>query len=454
MKILLAHPEPIIWQQSKTLPLGIAYIASYLEEAGYQVSCLDLSVEPERVLPKADLVGITATTPLIYGAWKIAEKAKQNGALTVLGGPHVTCLPDESLERKEVDYVIRGEGEETMLALVRALENDKDCGGILGLSFKRKGRIIHNSPRPLIQSIDGLPHPARHLFPSLERYTNPQPLLSTRSPAANIITSRGCPYNCYFCYKGVFGRIWRPRSPEDVVQEWRQLVNQYRVAEIGIQDDIFNTDIKRVNKICDLIMEENLVVPWSTPNGLRADILTKEVLRKMKKAGCYRLAFGIESGNQKMLGEKIGKKINLKKVHQAIRLCRQEGITTIGFFIIGHPWDTKETVKETLEFAKDTDLDYAQFTIATPIPGSRLREFVENDGQLRDLNWTDYDHYTAGSYFEFGEINDEFIKWAKKYTWRGFYLRPRFLVRKLLDRNIWNNLSNLMVGIREFLMKR
>ncbi len=454
MKILLAQPRPKVWQRSTTMPLGIAYIASYLEKAGYPVQCLDLSVQKARRLPKADVVGITATTPLIYSAWRLAEKAKKNGAITVLGGPHVTCLPDESLKRKEVDIVVRGEGEETMLELVQALEEGKGLKKVFGISFKQKRKIVHNPSRPLIKNLDKLPYPARHLFPPLENYTNPQPLLSIRSPSVNIMTSRGCPFGCYFCYKGTFGRVWRPRSPENVIGEWRQLVEDYQVAEIGVQDDIFNTNIDRAIKICELIIQEELVIPWSTPNGIRADLITEKLLKKMKEAGCYRVAFGIESGNQKMLREKIGKELDLRKVCQAIELCHQVGIKTIGFFIIGHPWDTKETVRDTLDFARNSGLDYVQFTVATPIPGTKLREFIKKEGKLKDLDWEEYDHYTASSFFDYGEVNDEFVDWAKKYTWRGFYFRPQIILKALFDRNTWTNLPNLLTVAKEVLLLR
>lgn len=452
MKILLVQPKPKVWQSSTTLPLGIAYIAAYLEKFGYQVECLDLSIQKEETLPKADLVGITATMPLIYQAWEIAKKAKEAGAVTVLGGPHPTCLLEESLKQDGVDFIVRGEGEETMLELAQALEKKKDFKKILGISFKLKKKIVHNRLRPLVKNLDKYPYPARHLFPDLKEYTNPQPILSTRSPAANLITSRGCPYNCYFCYKGVFGRVWRPRSPENVIGEWHQLVKDYQVAEIGVQDDACNIDSNRIAKICELIIKKKLIIPWSIPNGIRADLLNEELLTKMKRAGCYRMAFGIESGNQKMLLEKIGKGLDLKKTRQTIKICRKLGIKTIGFFIIGHPWDTKKTVEETLEFAKHSDLDFAQFTVATPIPGTRLWELVKKQSKLVNLSWDKFDHYTAGAYFEYGEVNDDFINWAKSYTWKGFYLRPKFLMKIIFDRNTWTNLPYILRAVKQFLL--
>jgi len=453
MKILLVQPTAKSWQQINTLSLGLAYIASYLEKGGYQVACCDLGVQKVKKLPRADVVGITATTPLINEAWRVARMAKRSGAVTVLGGPHATCLPEESLKKKEVDFVVRGEGEETMLQLIQALEkgNPKD---VLGLSLKIKRKIIHNPPRPLIKNLDKLPFPARHLFPPLENYTNPHPILSTKSPTANIITSRGCPFGCYFCYKGTFGQNWRARSPENVVEEWRHLVKDYKVAEIGVQDDVFNIDIKRAIKICDLIISEKLIIPWITSSGIRADLANEKLFKKMRESGCYRIAFGIESGNQKMVLEKIGKQLDLRKVRQAIKICKKLGIKTIGFFIIGHPWDTQNTVRETLDFALNSGLDYAQFAVATPIPGSKLWRLIEKHGKLTDLTWDQFDYYTAGAYFEYGKINEEFINWAKKYTWRGFYLRPKFIAKVIFDRNTWLNLPHVLRGVTHLLLSR
>ena len=187
--------------------MGLAYIAANLEKNGFtDIKVVDFNVEPKANLPKADIVGITATTPLIKSAWKIAESAKKRGAITVLGGPHVSAIPEESAKLPFVDFVCVGEGEETMLELCRALEKKKKTfKNIKGLVYKVGGKVVFNKPRPFIEDLDKLPFPAFHLF-KLPLYTSTQPLVSTRKPALGILTSRGCPFGCKFCYKGTFGR--------------------------------------------------------------------------------------------------------------------------------------------------------------------------------------------------------------------------------------------------------
>ncbi|MCL4491011.1 MAG: B12-binding domain-containing radical SAM protein, partial [Nitrospirae bacterium] len=302
MKILLIHPRENIWIRSKTVPLGLGYIASVLEKAGHNVKIIDYRIFPDRELEKADVVGITATTPLIRGAWEIAREAKKKfNAITVLGGPHVSALPEESAKLPYIDYVVRGEGEDTIVQLCSILEQGKSAEQVLGVSFKKDNKIIHHPHREFIKNIDDIPFPAYHLFPPLDKYTNPQPLISERTPAANIMTSRGCPFDCVFCYKGVYGRHYRVRSPENLIAEWKWLIETYNVKEIAIQDDMFNIKLDRAKNICKLIIKENLAIPWSTPNGIRADFFDEELAVLMKEAGCYRIAFGIESGNQDIL---------------------------------------------------------------------------------------------------------------------------------------------------------
>ncbi|MEW6039940.1 MAG: radical SAM protein, partial [Elusimicrobiota bacterium] len=311
MKILLVNPSASVWQQTKIIPLGLAYIAAVLEKAGHSVQVIDLNHEKSFVLPKTvDLVGITAASSTIEYAWDIAKQVKEKNILTVLGGPHVTILPEESLQHKEVDFVVRGEGEETIVELISSLEKNESLTNVRGISFKENNRIVHNQNRPFIENLDKLPFPAYHLFPPIKHYKSAQPFLARRRISASIMTSRGCPFNCVFCYKGMFGHVWRSRSPENIIDEWKFLVKELKVKEIRIQDDIFNQDIKRAEKICEMIKDNNIIVPWSLPNGIRADKFNVTLISKMKQSGCFQVAFGVESGDQTVLNN-IGKKLDL-----------------------------------------------------------------------------------------------------------------------------------------------
>lgn len=257
MKIVLLNPKPKIWIKSATIPLGLAYIASFLMSKGYnEIKIIDLNLEPGKIIPEADIYGITATTPLIYSAFDLAKKLKRKDNYIVLGGPHATCLPDESLDNEPVDFVVRNEGEIAFYELVKSIENKNSFAGIKGLSYKQNGEIIHNPDREFIKNLDELPFPAYGLFGNLKRYSHPQPLIGWRKPVVNIITSRGCPFNCHFCYKGTFGRTWRARSPENVVTEWEHLIKKFKIKEIAIQDDMFNLDIDRAKTIMKMILKK------------------------------------------------------------------------------------------------------------------------------------------------------------------------------------------------------
>jgi radical SAM superfamily enzyme YgiQ (UPF0313 family) len=461
MKITLINPSPEIWIEARTLPLGLAYIAATLEKEGHKVEVIDLTIE-KREPDDPDLVGITATTPLIHEAWEIAKRVKEAGALTVLGGPHPSSLPGESLSKPYVDFVVRGEGEITMKELCRTLEakgiserkksSEHLLKGIKGISYRKEGKIIHNPDRPYLKDLDSLPFPAYHLFPPLKDYTSPQPLLGGRIPAANIITSRGCPYNCNFCYKGTFGNFWRARSPENVIEEWSYLIRELKVKEIGIQDDLFNLDRERCLKICRLIRKERLNVPWSTPNGLRADRVDKELLLEMKRAGCYRVAFGVESGDQGIL-DRIGKKIFLEKIKEAFRLTKEVGLKTIAFFMMGNLGETRETMEKTIKFARELKPDYAQFSAATPFPGTALYQEIKEKGKFLIEDWKEYSQFESTSYFEYEAINQELVEEMLKKAYRQFYLRPGYLLRFLLKGQTWRNLPRVFKGGFHFLKR-
>ncbi len=423
------------------LPLGLAYIAASLEQEGYEVEVIDLNIEKDAEFGDADIVGTTATPPLITGAWKVARKAKERGAITIIGGTHVSCLPEESASLPYIDYVVRGEGEMTVKELCRSIENGKEPEGIKGVSYARGGSIIHNPDRPFIKNLDELPFPALHLFPSLDHYTVPSPVIGSTNlgfASASMITSRGCPYNCNFCYKGTFGRVWRPRSPENVLAEWKHLVKDLGVREIGVWDDSFNIDMKRSIRICELIIENDLVVPWSTPSGMRADRVSKELMTKMREAGCYRVPFGVEVGTQEML-DRIGKHYTLDQLREAYAITRDAGIETVGLFMLGLPGDTEQSMEATINFAKELNPDFAEFSITVPYPGSAIYDEIKREGKLLTTDWSDYSIYSKKAFFELGDLNKALLEKMRKRAYRKFYLRPTYIAKALRKSKTWKN---------------
>ncbi len=445
MKVLLINPNHYSGSDLTTKmilpPLGLAYLASYLEKNKIKVSILDAHVENlspsktahQALRQKPGLIGIGAVTNTINQAWQIARliKNKKNIPL-VLGGIHPTLLPEESLKKSFIDLVIRGEAEIPLLNLVLGKAKAK----IKGLSFKKGRKIIHNPPAPPLQNLDTLPFPARHLLP-LEKYIT---IGAQRPPYATLTSSRGCPYNCSFCStKAVSGRKFRARSPENVLAEIDHLVKNYGVREINIVDDNFTIDPQRVEKICKLLLKRNYDLILKNGNGVRIDRLSYPLLRLMKKAGWYFLAFGIESGDQAILDQN-NKGLKLTQVRQVINWCQKIGLQTIGFFIIGLPGETLTSIKKTINFAKSLALDEAQFNILTPFAGTQAREMIQNQGRILTNDWQKYNPWSK-PVFKLKDLSPEIMLKKQKQAYRQFYLRPQIILKQISKPNFWSKLK-------------
>jgi len=315
---------------------------------------------------------------------------------------------------------------------------------------------VHNPPRQLPQDLDRLPFPAHHLY-KIERYTNLQPRTDGLDPHARaytIITSRGCPYQCIYCSKAVTGNTWRPRSPENVVEEWRKLVVDMRATEIGVTDDVMTLDLPRAKRICQLLIDEGLNrVPWITIHGIRADNTDPELFRLMKAAGCKRVGFGVESGNQQVL-DIMRKHQTIDQVRQAFVNARQAGLQTIGFFIFGLPGENEETMEDTIRLALELDPDLANFMIAAPYPGTELYQMVLDEGELFSHDWRDYAIHDEKARFAMGEVTAELVerKWHEAY--RRFYLRPSRMLRKGLTAEFWRQFPTYFSDARRFFLSR
>jgi anaerobic magnesium-protoporphyrin IX monomethyl ester cyclase len=474
MRILLVSPKSSVWNSRKHIHMGLGYLAGALIAAGYgDVTLFDAEVEDETAeqhlaRQRYDLVGISSPTPLIYEAWEAAALAKEQGAVTILGGPHPTLMPDESMERPEVDLVVRGEAEEALVEIVREIEahaSDNpdpetgsrlagcDLAAIAGLSWKdASGRIVHNPARLQRKDIENLPRPAYHLF-KIERYTNLQPLTDGLDPHARaytLVTSRGCPYQCIYCSKPITGNTWRPRPPEDVVAEWRYLVEEMGATEIGITDDVWNMKPERAKEICRLLIAQGLNhVPWVTIHGMRADHTDAELFQLMKQAGCKRVGFGVESGNQAVL-DSIKKRQSLDDVRRAFRQAKAAGLQTMGFFIFGLPADTEESMEDTIRFALELDPDLGNFMLASPYPGTELWDIARRDGRLFSTDWRDYAIHDERAHYEMPTLPAELVerKWHEAY--RRFYLRPSRIWRKAVSPDTWRRLPDYARNFARF----
>lgn len=450
MRVLLANPESKVWSSRKQIPLGLGYLAAVLRENGHEVAIFDSSVEDEPFgdfldRTNFDMVGLTATTPLIYEAWAMAIEAKKRGKWTILGGAHLTIMPMESMEKPFVDFVAIGEAEDTLLELVTTLERTggKEIGDIAGLVWRdESGKAIMNRPRILDSEIDRYPFPAHDLF-KIDNYTNLQPLTDGLDPNARsfiIMTSRGCPYKCNFCSKPVTGDTWRMRSVENVLAEWRWLVRDMRATEIGITDDIWNKDLKRAKELCRRLIEEGLnTVPWVTVHGMKVNHTDLELFQLMKAAGCKRVGFGVESGDEYILKKVIRKSQTLDMVRKAFKHAKAAGLQTMGFFIFGMPEETEETMNKTIAFALELDPELANFMIAAPFPGTPMYDLLEKHGNIFSEDWHDFAIHDQQARFRIGELDPQLVeeKWHEAY--RRFYLRPNRLLERLLSKDTWLN---------------
>lgn len=477
MQVLLIFPPITIYPEEDpplVFPLGIGYLAAVLEQKGYHVHVIDCIAEREgftrnedgtihvgltwdelkKRIEKIDpdVVGISCLWTADYvNATRISEIVKEIDNIPVIfGGAHTTALPKETLENKNIDYVVIGEGELSLPALLEKIGQKESLKGIHGVGFKDNGKIHINPPIKYIENLDSLPFPAGHLFP-MEKYLRSKKVhgyISKRQPVAQMITSRGCPLNCNFCtIHHIWGKKWRARSAENVVDELEYLVKKYGVREIHFEDDNISLNRKRMMEICDGIIERKLDIAWTTPNGMWVQTLDRELLEKMRDSGCYRVCLGIENGNQDFLNNVIGKRIDLKKVSTVVKDLRKVGIKSTGLFIVGIPGETKETILETIKFAKSLDLDDAVFSIYSPYPGAELYELCISKGYIP----ADMDYYRFKN--KYSTLSTEYLSAEQTEALRNRALLE-FQVNKIVKHPIryFTNFENFRT-IRRYLKR-
>lgn len=434
-------------------PLGLAYIAAVLEREGIGFDLLDangLGMTGEEILAvvrekKPAAVGATVMTSMLAAARRLSDgvKSLSRPPLLIFGGPHPTIAPEEALDRGGADICVRGEGEETIVDLVARLgQGPPGWRAVAGISFKENGKAVHTPDRPLIRDLDTIPFPARHLLP-LDRY---QTIHTGRTRFATLMTSRGCPGKCMFCFRP-FGRNLRYRSLDNVMAEVRELVERFGVEEISILDDAFTLDRARVAEFCDRVLASGLRFAWRLGNGTRVDLIDDEMLRLMKRSGCYEVAFGIESGDDEVL-RKIGKEITTAQVERAFAAAKRAGMETIGFFMIGHPFDTVETMRKTIDFAIRLDPTYAQFTMSTPLPGTALWTWVKRHGRsLIGDDVTKLNFLGTTPHFETDGFTAEDARRMYRLAYRRFYIRPRYIWRSLCRIRSFNDIVVIVKGL-------
>lgn len=438
MNICLISPK---WNKmvNSYPPLGLGYLAAYLERDGHRVTIFDLGLEPNTpltddiaaiVATKPDLIGLTAMSTNYESALATARALRaQTDVPIVIGGPHATVLPQQVIREECFDYLVFGEGELTLAELAKAIAAEgprpatATLRGILGIYFRIGEEIISTPERPLIRELDALPFPARHLF-ALSRY----PLYtSDGQPMITILSSRGCPYNCSYCFKGIVGRTYRQRSADNILAEIRDIIATYHIRNFYFIDDLFAINERRLRELTQRMIDEKLDIHWQCLD--RVDKVNPQLLAQMYKAGCREIHYGIESGNQTIL-DGVGKGITLSQVRDAIRWTAEAGILAKGYFMLGLPGDTEETMEQTIQFAAELDLDEAMFSLTTPFPGTRLWDELckRQPGTEFNANFAQayyYNSYTEeiAPFLNVSEVSDQRLaqlaKEAQARFWEG-----------------------------------
>lgn len=444
------------------MPLGIYYLAAYLLMENEKVKVLDceaFNIKHEDLLgilktSGVKVVGITSTTVSFYRARSLAEMIRQKlpQVSIVIGGPHMSAMPEATMLTGAFDYGIIHEGEIAFSKLVKFLIHGKgELRNIPNLYYLDKGKVLHNPSGEYIQDLDILPFPARQLCPDISVY-KPSIGAYRNKPTMNMITSRGCPYKCIFCDKNIFGRETRFFSAEYVVQEIKNLFQKFQAKEIEFLDDTFAFNKERLYKIFELLSRENISFSWTCM--ARVDNLDYDMLKFMADNGCWQIRFGIESGNQETL-DFIKKGITLQQVRDAADCCKKLGIKTSGFFIIGHHIDTPKTIQETIEFALSLPLTDITVTLNTPLPGTESYDKAKlyGDYYKDDLSLL---NYWSPVFIPKG-LTGEFLEKRQSELYHRFYRRPKIILQHLAKirscKDVRMYIYNTLLGAR-FIWRR
>jgi anaerobic magnesium-protoporphyrin IX monomethyl ester cyclase len=417
-------------------PLGVLYIASYLESKGIQTEVLDLNVESRGIDASGyDFVGFSVNSANIENTMSsIKEVSVQNPKCKIiLGGPLVRLMPEKLLHIDGVHCLIDGEAEMTTYEIL----SGHDLAGIRGIWFKKGDKSFFTGKREGMVDLDSLPFPALEKVP----YRRYRVVLKKRSPVASIITSRGCPYDCVFCDHSL-GFKYRARSPQNVIAEMKRDIS-LGIKELWIADDNFTMDMKRVDKLLDMMIKEKLDITFSMANGVRADRLDARTLSKLKKAGCWMLSISPETGNSESL-KKINKGFSLDHAIRAARLCKKFGITVMSNYVVGFPWETEKEIEKTIAFARKLDADINHFSRILPFPGTPLWSMVDR----KDFGVKDDGENFGGLRYEHPSVDDATFRRLIKKAYRDTMLDPKKILHLARTLNIRDFITFGLYSVR------
>lgn len=414
--------------------ITLASLAGAALEDGHQVRIADLMIEGRPVQAYRDIlgsfrpevVGITFTTPLYREASELAAVAREllPEALLICGGIHANTLPEQVLRETEFDLVVMGEGENTLREICAG--NSRE--GIPGIAFLKDGELVLTPPRPLISDLDSLPLPAWHLH-DLTRYHSPH-IASRRNPVGYMETNRGCNHHCLYCSQKIFGHSVRSKSSPRVVDEMFRML-EAGFQDIHIKDDNFTADLSRAKETVELMIKRDFRAPWALPTGVNVKDVDREFFRLARRAGCYQVSFGIESGVPQVLAG-VNKHQDPEMVRRAVVTAHEEGLETVGFFMLGLPGDTMETMKRNLDFACSLPLTYAKASMTLPFPSSPLYALIEREGRILSRDWDRYNFHCTSQVWKHENLDWDQIRRFYARFHRRFYFRPSYLLRRLV----------------------
>jgi radical SAM superfamily enzyme YgiQ (UPF0313 family) len=448
--VLLINPNT---EETSSPHLGLAYIAAFLQSKGVMVKIFDrtysdwdtLETELDRMRPA--FAGITCNTLLTAQALKAASivKAHDRRTRVIMGGTQPTIMPGELLKERNVDIAVIGEGELTLHEIV----GGKDLREVHGIAFRGPdGEILFTPPRAYVNDLDSLPFPARGLIP-MDSYLNTRmgrTAWALSRPATTVMCSRGCPFHCSFCSSHlIFGRKVRYRSPENVIQELQELKRGYGIRGVQFHDDTMTLNRAWLNRLCDLMIENRLGLEWFC--NARVGTVDLELLRKIERAGCTTITFGVESGSQRVLDRIIKKGITIEAIRDTFKLVRKTGLILHSTFMLGSPGETREEIERTIAFARELNPDVAHFAITIPFPGTEMFKMANEYGRLTFNSWNDF-HFFRSAVFESSEFDIPYVKRTLKRAYRSYYFSPRYLCRQIIVTRSYPQLKRKLKGLR------
>lgn len=430
-----SYPQPSI---------GLAYIGSVMENNGYDVKIIDAYAKDHtideilRKVENTDILGISTLTTSADATYRLCNEVRRNypGIKIVYGNVHPSIFPEEVFLKGCGDYIVHREGEITFLELCDYLlgKSKASRSEIQGISYMESGKIVTNQPRPFIDDLDSIPFPAWHLYDFNDYGSDPRSEVIPGSKELQILATRGCPNVCNFCSsrsEKSQGQRYRMRKPENIIKEIEYFYDKFKIPVFHFMDLSFPLVRKHAVDIFERMISRGLDKKIKWLSELSVKSIDKELVSLMKRSGCVRAYFGIESGNDKVL-KSIKKGFTREDVKKAVRLCKDEGIEVDGMFMLGLPGESLETIKETVEFAVELDIRFAIFNLFVPYPGCELYDVLMRDNKIQYDSWSDFISYPTYSgrkpvYVPDGLTHRQLAA-TQKWAMRRFYLRPKFIL--------------------------